>query len=63
MVRQWSKSPASLLHANGQSVTAIDDDFARAGAAGLTLTRRENGPPNPGSPREPKHRQPVDLLI
>ncbi len=31
---------ASLLQSRGQVVTAVDDDFARAGGAGLTLTRR-----------------------
>jgi rhodanese-related sulfurtransferase len=28
---------ASLLHAAGRAVTAVDDDFGRAGPAGLPL--------------------------
>ena len=35
---------ASLLHAAGHTVTAVDDDFARAATAGLTIARAPRRP-------------------
>jgi hypothetical protein len=35
--RGGARPLASLLHAAGRAVTAVDDDFGRAGPAGLPL--------------------------
>ena len=47
---------ASLLQAAGYAVTAVDDDFSRAAAAGLAITGRSG--PAPAAVAPPRLRRP-----